>query len=600
MPQTLFTHETRNSAETRRQLADDALLGGGNVLTAAAAHNQRPDLPFLWTEFPVTYVDGSAKHLFSLAELEELAEAWSAWYIEDGICPRERVAVYVQDSFEDVLQFFALSQIGAIPVLINGRMPADLAAGLCKRTGVVGIYTDAERAQRLSTHLGEASASLRTQIINSEVGAIPRRRLSAGQRYRHHADDPVFICHSSGTTGVPKAVIWTHRQSIEGIRSLLRAPIGERMSVVPREAAGAVGVVDAGGDVQILLSAVPQSHSAGVSFAAGALLFGTPIVVLSDTSGGHVIDAIERYRPTDVVAFSATYAEIAKLAPDSRRLASVGTWFNTGDSAHARHIEPLVNAGHRWVDGQRCAGSAFVDGLGSSELGFAQFLKITTADSLRHDRCVGKAHVFAVPTVLRNDGTVADAYEVGLLAVKSPTVTPGYWNDSDTTYRSRAGEYWLSGDVVYRDEADFFYHMDRAVDVIRTAQGPAYSLLMEEILLAHVLEIVDCAVVAAPNGGSESPVAIVLLQDGPADARELMQRANRILREKRQPELAFLDIAKDPQEVPLGATGKVLKRVLRERYKDLFAGGVIEYASGCVPNLIKTGNSVSATSRVDQ
>ena len=599
MPETLFTHETRNSAKTRRQLADDVMLGGGNVLAAAVAHSPRSDLPFLLTEIPVTHVDGSTKRLFSLTELDELAQAWSVWYLERGISPRERVAVYVQDSFEDLLQFFALSQIGAIPVLINGRMPAELAAGLCQRTGVVGLYADAERAQRLSAHLGGTGASPKTRIVNSEVGAVPRRRLSDTQRYRHHAEDPVFICHSSGTTGVPKAVIWTHRQSIEGIRSLLRAPIGERMSLVPREAAGAVGVVDAGADAQVLLSAVPQSHSAGVSFAAGALLFGTPIVVLSDISGGHVVDAIEQYRPTDVVAFSATYAEIATLAPDPRRLASVGTWFNTGDSAHARHIEPLVNAGHRWIDGQRRAGSAFVDGLGSSELGFAQFLRITTADSLRHDRCVGKPHVFAEPTVLRKDGTVADPYEVGFLAVKSPTVTPGYWNDSDTTYRSRVGEYWLSGDVVYRDEADFFYHMDRAVDVIHTAQGPAYSLLMEEILLAHVPEIVDCAIVAAPNADAESPVAIVLLRGGSAEAHELMQRANRILREKMQPELEFLDIAKDPQDVPLGPTGKVLKRVLRERYKNLFAGGGSEYASGYVPDLTTMNNATSETSRVD-
>lgn len=78
-----------------------------------------------------------------------------------------------------------------------------------------------------------------------------------------------------------------------------------------------------------------------------------------------------------------------------------------------------------------------------------------------------------------------------------------------------------------------------------------------------------------------------------------LHRANRILREKLQPELAFLDVAKDPQDVPLGPTGKVLKRVLRERYKNLFAGGRSEYASGYVPDLMKMGNAASDTSRVD-
>lgn len=579
MTQTPFTNETLTSAGTRQRLADDAGLGGGNVLAVATASNPRPDLPFLISEVPLTGVDGSAKRELSLAELDELAQAWSVWYVEHGIGPRDRVAIYVKDSFEDVLQFFALSQIGAIPVLINGSMPAELAAGLYRRTGAIGLYSDPQRAKLLDEHLGETVTAPRIMVFGSDIGSVGRRRLPEERRYRHSADDPVFICHSSGTTGVPKAVIWTHGQSLEGIRSLLRAPIGNGISFVPRAASDVIQEAGTRPDPQVLLSAVPQSHSAGMSFAAGALLFGTPMVALQDISGENVIEAIERYRPTDVVAFSATYAEIARLAPAPHRLASVGTWFNTGDSAHARHIEPLVNAGHRWVNGKRCAGSVFIDGLGSSELGFAQFLRITAADSLRHDRCVGKRHVFAEPAVLRKDGTLAEPYEVGFLGVKSPTVTPGYWSDSDTTYRSRLGGYWLSGDVVYRDEDDTYYHMDRAIDVINTADGPAYSLLMEEVLLAHLPEISDCAVVAARSGDADLPVAIAVSADGPVDPHELLARANRTLRMYSQAELAFLEIANNPQDVPIGPTGKVLKRVLRKRYENVLISGRDESAT---------------------
>ncbi|MEK7321607.1 MAG: class I adenylate-forming enzyme family protein [Pseudomonadota bacterium] len=564
-----FTGETQTSAAIRLRYADDPELGGGNVLMVAAANNPHPDLPFLITETPLTDIDGTAKSQFSLAELDGLAQAWSVWYLEHGIRPRDRIAVYIDDGFEDVLQFFALSQIGAIAVLINGNMAPELAADLCRRTGVVGLYSDAGHVERLDEHLGEYGARLRMKVINSEIGAIGPRRLSSDRCYRHAADDPVYICHSSGTTGAPKAVIWTHRQSIEGIRWLLRASGAGRMSLLPRKA---TGPADNKTHPQVLLSAVPQSHSAGMSFAAGPLLFGAPLIALSDVSGGNVIAAIERYQPTEVVAFSATYAEIAALAPDSHRLASVGTGVNTGDSIHARHMQPLVNAGHRWIDGELKPGSEFIDGLGSSELGFAQFLKVTTADSLRHDRCVGKRHAFAEPAVLRKDGTPAEPYEPGLLGVKSPTVTPGYWNDSDATYRSRIGEYWLSGDVVYRDDSDLYYHMDRAVDVINTPNGPAYSLLMEEILLAQLPEISECAVVAAPFGEAELPVAIaVRCGDVVVDAHQLLDRANSILRSHSQQELAFLEIAATPRSIPLGPTGKVLKRVLRKRYEGMLA-----------------------------
>jgi acyl-coenzyme A synthetase/AMP-(fatty) acid ligase len=232
----------------------------------------------------------------------------------------------------------------------------------------------------------------------------------------------------------------------------------------------------------------------------------------------------------------------------------------------------LVRAGRRWADGKWVAGSEFIDGLGSSELGFAQFLQVTTSDTLRHDRCVGMPHLFARPTVLREDGTFAPPGEVGLLGVKSPTITPGYWNDSDTTYRSLLGGYWLSGDLVYKDAEGRFYHMDRAVDAIHTSTGRVYSLLMEEILLAYLPEIIDCAVVAAPFGGASLPVAIVTLAPGAHEAKAMLKRANEVLRSEKQPELAMLEIARKEGDVPVGATGKVLKRHLRDRYREALTG----------------------------
>lgn len=554
-----FSSETLTSAETRARFAEDPQLGGGNLLSVTVQGNPRPDLPMVRCERPVTYIDGSLKSEFSLNEVDALAQAWSVWYLNNGIGPRDRVAVYLADGFEDLIQFFALAQIGAIPVLINGRMLPDLAAGLCLRTGAVGLFTDAEHLERISKHLTGSSVALR--VTTEQTPVLGAQRLPEAKRYRHVADDPVVICHSSGTTGIPKPVIWTHRQSIEGVRWMLRAererkPEGKMVSL-PQP---------------LMLSAVPQSHTAGPSFAAGSLLFGIPLIVMSNASGANVISAIERYRPTTVVAFAETYAQMAALDPEPHRLESVATWFNTGDSAHRRHIAPLVRAGRRFADGKWVAGSEFIDGLGSSELGFAQFLQVTTTDSLRHDRCVGTPHLFSRPAVLREDGTLAPPGEVGLLGVKSPTITPGYWNDSDTTYRSFLGGYWLSGDLVYKDAEGRFYHMDRAVDAIRMSTGRAYSLLMEEVLLAHMPEIIDCAVVAAPFGGANLPVVIVTLTPGKHEAKSILKRANEALRSEKQAELAMLEIARKEGDVPVGATGKVLKRRLRERYRDALTG----------------------------
>lgn len=521
---------------TRDELARASTLGGGSLLHHALAVSADPGAPFLHSEHPLLGPDGIRRRDFTLTELDGLARTWSAWYLDRGIGPHDRVAVYLTDSFEDVLHFLALSQIGAIPVLVNGRLAAETAAGLYERTGASGLFTDSAHRDALRT--AGVLDGLTVLGVSDELASLAAVPLADADRFRHAPGDPVLISHSSGTTGVPKAVIWTHEGSVAALRELLLLP-------QPAER-------------EVMLSAVPQSHQAGASFAAGALLFGARLIALADRSGAHVAAAIAEHRPHTVVAFAQTYAELAALEPGDEVLASVERWFNTGDSAHGRHIAPLVRAG-----------AVFIDGLGSSELGFAQFGQVTTADTVRHDRCIGRPHPWARVAVLREDGTDAPRGEAGLLGVKGPTLTPGYWNDQDRYYRSRLGGWFLSGDVVREGEDGNYFHLDRAVDVIHTAHGPAYSLLMEEALLGALPALDDCTVVGVPDGaGAESPVAVLRPRDPDADAEGLRTAAGRALAEAGLPALAAVRVARTAAEVPLGPSGKVLKRHLRLQLAD--------------------------------
>lgn len=537
MTQPTATAEAPTPALTREELARAAALGGGSLLEHALAASAQPDAPFLHSEHPLLDPAGERRHDFTLNGLDDLARTWSAWYLAHGIGPRDRVAVYLKDSFEDVLHFLALSQIGAIPVLVNGRLPAAVAAGLYERTGASGLVTDA--AHREALRAAGALEALRVLAVSDELTSLGAGRLDPAGRFRHAPDDPVLISHSSGTTGIPKAVVWTHEGAVAALRELLLLP-----QAAERE---------------VLLSAVPQSHQAGASFAAGALLTGARLIALADRSGAHVAAAITEHRPHTVVAFAQTYAELAALGPDDDVLSSVRRWFNTGDSAHGRHIAPLVRAG-----------AEFIDGLGSSELGFAQFGHVTTAGTVRHDRCIGRPHPWARIAVLREDGTPAARGEAGLLGVKSPTLTPGYWNDQDRYYRSRLGGWFLSGDVVREGEDGTYFHLDRAVDVIHTPEGPAYSLLMEETLLGALPGLDDCAVVGVRDAsGAERPVAVLRPADpAGADAGQLRAAADKALAGAGLPALGALHVARDADEVPLGPSGKVLKRQLRRQLAD--------------------------------
>jgi acyl-coenzyme A synthetase/AMP-(fatty) acid ligase len=243
-----------------------------------------------------------------------------------------------------------------------------------------------------------------------------------------------------------------------------------------------------------------------------------------------------------------------------------------GDAVHQAHIEAIL--------GKRSTGlaqpAAFYDRFGSTELGWGLMVQQRTLTGTPADRRVGTPDPLAEVAVLRRDGTPADANEIGLLGAKSPTITAGYWNDSDTTCRSRLAGYWLTGDMAYRDEDGTFFHVDRAVDVIETSSGPCYSVLMEELLLDHVPAIADCAVVAASHAGQRVPVAVVTSRTDAVDPVQLLHGANAVLRSAGHPPLARVEVAGSATELPgsatglpLGVTGKVLKRALRDRYGSL-------------------------------
>ncbi|MGW1500961.1 class I adenylate-forming enzyme family protein [Streptomyces mirabilis] len=541
-----FSSRTLRTPEERTKLLQGN-FGGGNAWRTALETSRTPDLPVLVSERALVNADGIPQNEFSLAQLCALADSWSAWYLERGVGPRDRVAVYIEDSFEDQVQLTALAQIGAIPVLINGRMRPEVAVGVIERSGAIGLYTDDAHLAALDGRQTTLPA-LRWSCVRADA-ELAGRELPDATRFRHGDNDPVVLCHTSGTTGDPKLVIWSHHQSVAGARF--------RLSVHPEPANS------------VMLSAVAQSHSGAIAFTFYALLAGLPLIALTDRSPQSLSQATATYRPTTIMAFHPTFAALATSNPDPADFESVEYWLNTGDSAHDTHVRTLLNLGHHTVDGQRVPGSVFGDSLGASELGWGPLRRVITHDSPARARHIGRPVPIADVTVLREDGSEAGPDEIGLLAVRGESVSPGYWNDSDTYYRSLLGSYRLTGDLAHKDADGEFFHVDRVIDRIRTAQGDGYSVLMEEALLLHIPQIADCAVVAGRDGERTVPVAVVRPYAEDADAAELLALANAALTGIGQPELAVLEIATRDEDIPVGPTEKTLKRQLREKYAAL-------------------------------
>lgn len=538
-----LSHETVLTPQQRAELAADDSVGGGNILRSALAANPHPELPFVHSHRPLTTTDGRQQHEFSLNQLDQLAQSWSVWYLGQGVKPRDRVAVYLPDSFAYSLHFYALSQIGAIPVLINSHAAQNIAVGLLRQTDAVGLYTDRAHLAELGDELGMLG-NLRWTQLAEDLPAPPAATLPESARFAHVDEDPVVILHSSGTTGRPKAVIHTHKSIVAGPKFRL---------VDHKEAPGA-----------LMLTGLPQSHLGCIAYTTYAVLGGTPLVPFYDAEGAELQAAVTEYQPTSVMAFGHTYAELAALEPAPGAVDSVNVWISIGDAVHEPHIKKVLAM--RSPDKKQ---SVFFDRLGTTELGWGVLLKTRTLDSERIDRCVGEPVGVADVAILREDGSEAGVDEYGLLGARGPAITIGYWGDSDTTYRSKLSGYWLTGDVAYRNADGLYFQVDRAVDVITTPAGPGYSVQMEEIILTGVADVIDVTVVGGTHGERSWPVAVVKTAAANHDPQKLLLQANEALRAGGHPELGLLEIVVDSVDFPTGVTGKVLKRYLREKYADL-------------------------------
>ncbi|MGO1051412.1 class I adenylate-forming enzyme family protein [Crossiella sp. CA198] len=542
-----FRPLARMPLHARLQLLLDRGLGVGNFLDRARRVSPAPDQPFLLAQRRTGH--GMSLQRLSLNELTTIRNAYAAWYHQAGVRKGDPVGVQLGEGVDSFLHFLAVSSLGAIPALVNGRMDPAIASAYLGRIGAVGVVADEERLDALKNS-GALPAALRFAVDSAELPTSGATSLPGVFPYPHGDDDPVMLCHTSGTTGPPKSAIFAHRQFFLGKR--------HRLWSFPQA------------DRNRMLSALPQSHSAGISYLMTATLLGLPTLVMADSSGEAVHEAMKQFQPSIVVAFPQTYAELAQLDIDRSAGSQVHTWINTGDSAHEAHIKALIRHGRRPARGGDKPGSRFIDGLGSSEMGMALFRKVSEPESTDYDRCVGTpVSVVEKATVLDEDGRQLGPGRVGRLGVRTPTRTPGYWNNSELTTKSSLSGYWLTGDVVYKDRKGRFFHLDRVPDVIHTSTGPVYSLPLEEAILLGCEQIADCAVVAvdapAPGRG-HVPFAAIKLKPGAAEPADLLATVNTALTARGLSTVHGAVLATDPADFPTGATGKVLKRQLRERF----------------------------------
>ncbi|WP_459622998.1 class I adenylate-forming enzyme family protein [Burkholderia sp. 3C] len=516
-------------------------------MKAYEAYPNRDEV-FLFLEKPYVSPSGHAHQSFSLETLHAVVAELAAWYAHQAVERGEYVCLYLGDGVASFLHFLALNSLGCVPVLVNGNLRPDIAVAYAQINRFTVLAYDRETAARWQ--LPGPLAGVKALDAGFQEGlAIRFAALPAGQLLvDRHGEDTIMICHSSGTTGIPKAVLFGHDQFFAGKRERLQ------------------GFVER--DDDRLVTAMPTTHAAGISYLMTGTLLQLPTLSLNTQFGNAVANLIADFRATIVTAFSQTYASLADQHLPDAYLGTVQRFYNTGDTAHESHIRELLRIAPQ---------ARFIDMFGASELGMSQFYKVSRANDVTSIRTVGTPAPYASCAILAPDGQELGDGVPGYFGVRSPTVTPGYYGQPRLTALTRLNGYWLTGDIGLRKSNGEFVHLDRIVDVVNTTLGaPGYTLLLEEHLL-RLDNVFDVSVTGVSRGPTfeEAIVVLVRLASGAdararADVERLLYHTLACHPFQGKPMLpdytVVVGVTAPDFALPVGSTGKVLKRVVRDSF----------------------------------
>lgn len=503
-----------------------------------------------------------AQRHWSAPQILDMARRLAACWHHLGIREGDRIAIYKANQFDYFLFSVAALRLGAIAVPINGHVAPGIAAGYLGRMGAKLLVSDRARWQQLDGPDAPGHPATLAQVVlvdappttagagesRHSLRALLKMDLPAAPEPFRGPEDPLYIVHTSGTTGVPKGVILKSGGIAQSLRSIVLFNLVSRRDLA--------------------CFALPLNHQVSHLYLHGVLLMGVPCIVDSELQAPALIEQLQRRRPTVFFGFPVTYTRLMQAGALDLDLGSVRIWGTTADASHEVQQRAFIPHGSFFTRlGIPRRGSLFVDGLGSSEVGIAALLRIATPWTRKFARRVGRRTPLGPQLKIADaSGRPVPAGEVGRLMIRGKSMFGGYWNAHDVFYSATRDGWWFTGDMVRRGDDGEVVHLDREVDVIHTNRGPVYTLPLEEIVLKHAGVLDTCVFGVRPvPGDQEVPAAVVALagQPGTVDGESLRRELNRRLPPEQH--LAYLWLL-DWSEFPLGATGKTLKRHLRERY----------------------------------
>ncbi|HET9404851.1 MAG TPA: AMP-binding protein [Burkholderiales bacterium] len=479
-----------------------------------------------------------AGRTWSWAEFGAAAERAACLFAARGVRQGDRVAVMGRNHEGHVLALFALARLGAVMVPVNPEFGVKEARYVLHHAGVSGVITAGETldtARRACEGLAAAPWFLLLDAARDgapnfleETGRAPRCALPDGAT----GDATCLIVYTSGTTGFPKGAMHSQRSFVTCGEAFI-----QRMYLQPDER------------IMVLL---PLFHvNAQFYSVAGTLAAGCSMVVVPRFSASTFWDTAVETGATEVNIIEAI-GTILRNRPRS-------------EFRPAHRIRRLYGARQPVMDTFRDEFGIphLIGGFGMTEIPGVTSTPFEGAQKPGSMGPVGRhpdpARPWAQCRVVDDEGRDVPANEAGELVVKTPIIMQGYFRDPEQTRAAFRDGWFLTGDLVRRDEEGWFYFVARKKDIIRrrgeNISGPELDRVIGEHPAVHEAAAIA---VASELGEDEILVAVTLKPGQSCSAQDIAAWSRQHLAPQKAPRyVVFVD------ELPHTPTHKVQKAVLR-------------------------------------
>ncbi|GAC1593139.1 MAG: hypothetical protein NVS3B21_13790 [Acidimicrobiales bacterium] len=493
-------------------------------------------------------------------DLDDMSDALASALLENGFTSGDRLAVYLQNVPQFVICMVATWKAGGVMVSINPMSRKRELSYLLKDSGATVLVS----LEQLYDEVGREvvpDTDVRLVLTTSELEFQTRcdQRLFKGIERRRHdgttdfseliaqhrgkvpppavlgLDDVAFLTYTSGTTGVPKGAMNTHRNVVftaQVYRDWARlSPDGS------------------------IFGLAPLFHITGlIGHIAASLLVPMPLILAYRFEPQVVLDALVEHRPTFTIgAITALNALLNAPGFNQDHFSSLTSIYSGGAA-----ISPTAERAFLAATGLQVH-NAYGLTETTSPMTLTPFGSPSPVDPTSGALAVGVPVPNTIVRIVGDDGKDLPLGEVGEIVAEGPQVIAGYWEKPDETEANLPGGALKSGDVGFMSPEGWVFIVDRKKDMINASGYKVWPREVEDVLAEHPA-VLEAAVVGVPDEKrGETVKAFVSIKPGAsATPDELVAHCKERMAAYKYPRIVVI-----LDELPKTVTGKILRRELR-------------------------------------